>query len=69
MHSQSHADPVQIAVLVAALDRYCRDKGIASDSPDRETVASVVWALFENGARTPEQFDAELAQLHWPHER
>lgn len=49
MHSQSHADSVQIAVLVAALDRYCHDKGIASDSPDRETVASALWMLFERG--------------------
>jgi hypothetical protein len=47
------------------LEGFCRDKGIPIDSPDREMVASALWMLFENGARTPEQFEAELARFQW----
>lgn len=69
MYSNTYADSAQVAILVAALDGFCDEKGIAVDSPDRERIASVIWALFENGVRTRQQFEAELARLKWPQER
>lgn len=54
------ANPAQLKILTAALEKYCRNENIEYGTPEHEEAGRLVMALFNNGALTPEQLGAAL---------
>jgi len=55
MPFQNTANPDQLSILTRALDEHCQTVGLPPDSPERENLASRVFALFSTGKTTLEE--------------
>lgn len=54
------ANPAQLKILTAALEKYCRNKSIELGTPEHEEAGRLVMSLFNSGALTPEQLGTAL---------
>ena len=64
MYFASHgiADPEDLSLLRAVLDRYCREKGIAVNSAEGDALAAILLDQFRQGTRDPEALLTAVAR-------
>ena len=60
------ANPEELAILSEAFDEYCLARNVIDDN-GKEDAASMIFLLFEGGARTVEEIRAGLQRLNATH--
>jgi hypothetical protein len=59
------ANPKQSAIMTKAFDEYCLARNVIDDN-GKEDAASMIFLLFEGGARTAEEIRLRLQSLTTP---
>jgi hypothetical protein len=53
-------NPEQLAMMTRVLDDFCRERGIADASQEREDTARLIITLFQHGCQTADELSAAL---------
>jgi hypothetical protein len=53
-------NPEQLAMMTRVLDDYCKERGIADASREREDTARLIITLFQHGCHTADELSEAL---------